>query len=57
AKIKQHLPPYIRIQRIMRDIPAFLIEAGCKKSNLRQLVDKRLKELDINCNCIRCLRR
>jgi len=54
AKIKQHLPPYVRIQRIMRDIPAFLIEAGCKKSNLRQLVNKRLKELDINCNCIRC---
>lgn len=54
AKIKQHLPPYVRIQRIMRDIPAFLIEAGCKKSNLRQLVEKRLKELDINCNCIRC---
>ncbi len=54
AEIKQHLPPYVRIQRIMRDIPAFLIEAGCKKSNLRQLVDKRLKELDINCNCIRC---
>ncbi len=54
AKIKQHIPPYVRIQRIMRDIPAFLIEAGCKKSNLRQLVGKRLKELDINCNCIRC---
>ncbi|GAH29550.1 unnamed protein product, partial [marine sediment metagenome] len=54
AKIKQHLPPYVRIQRIMRDIPAFLIEAGCKKSNLRQLVNTRLKELDINCNCIRC---
>lgn len=54
AKIKQHLPPYVRIQRIMRDIPASLIEAGCNKSNLRQLVNKRLKELDINCNCIRC---
>lgn len=54
AKIKQHLPPYVRIQRIMRDIPAPLIEAGCNKSNLRQLVNKRLKELDINCNCIRC---
>ncbi len=54
AKIKQHLPPYVRIQRIMRDIPAFLIEAGCNKSNLRQLVNKRLKELDIHCNCIRC---
>ena len=51
---KQKFPPYVRIQRIMRDIPAFLIEAGCKKSNLRQLVQKRLEELDSKCNCIRC---
>jgi elongator complex protein 3 len=51
---KQKFPPYVRIQRIMRDIPAFLIEAGCKKSNLRQLIQKRLEELDSKCNCIRC---
>jgi len=54
ANVKSNLPPYVRIQRIMRDIPASLIEAGCKKSNLRQLVQERLKELDANCNCIRC---
>ncbi len=54
ANVKRNLPPYVRIQRIMRDIPAPLIEAGCKKSNLRQLVQERLKELDANCNCIRC---
>ncbi len=54
AEAKINLPPYVRIQRIMRDIPAPLIEAGCKKSNLRQLVQNRLKELDAKCNCIRC---
>ncbi|NVM47064.1 MAG: tRNA uridine(34) 5-carboxymethylaminomethyl modification radical SAM/GNAT enzyme Elp3, partial [Candidatus Lokiarchaeota archaeon] len=54
AKVKSNLPPYVRIQRIMRDIPATLIEAGCKNSNLRQLVQERLRELDETCKCIRC---
>ncbi|HUW90822.1 MAG TPA: tRNA uridine(34) 5-carboxymethylaminomethyl modification radical SAM/GNAT enzyme Elp3 [Candidatus Nanopelagicaceae bacterium] len=54
SNVKQNIPSYVRIQRIMRDIPAFLIEAGCKKSNLRQLVHKRLDELNSKCNCIRC---
>jgi len=54
SNVKQKLPSYVRIQRIMRDIPAFLIEAGCKKSNLRQLVHKRLEELNSKCKCIRC---
>jgi elongator complex protein 3 len=54
ANIKSNIPPYVRIQRIMRDIPAQLIEAGCKKSNLRQLVQKRMNELNIKCSCIRC---
>ena len=54
AKVKSNLPPYVRIQRIMRDIPANLIEAGCKNSNLRQLVQQKLKEMDETCKCIRC---
>jgi elongator complex protein 3 len=54
TKVKSNLPPYVRIQRIMRDIPATLIEAGCKHSNLRQLVQNRLEELNSTCNCIRC---
>lgn len=54
AEVKQKLPTYVRIQRIMRDIPAPLIEAGCNKSNLRQLVHERLKENGTRCNCIRC---
>ena len=54
ARVKTNLPPYVRIQRIMRDIPATLIEAGCKNSNLRQLVQDRLKEINQTCKCIRC---
>jgi len=54
ARIKKAIPPYVRIQRIMRDIPAPLIEAGCKSSNLRQLIQQRLKQLNGKCNCIRC---
>ncbi|MFX0076367.1 MAG: tRNA uridine(34) 5-carboxymethylaminomethyl modification radical SAM/GNAT enzyme Elp3 [Candidatus Hermodarchaeota archaeon] len=54
ANVKQKIPSYMRIQRVMRDIPAFLIEAGCKKSNLRQLIHRRLEDLDAKCNCIRC---
>ena len=54
ANVKQNLPSYVRIQRIMRDIPANLIEAGCKKSNLRQIIQERMKQLDTQCKCIRC---
>ncbi|MFW9942896.1 MAG: tRNA uridine(34) 5-carboxymethylaminomethyl modification radical SAM/GNAT enzyme Elp3 [Candidatus Thorarchaeota archaeon] len=54
ATVKKNLPSYVRIQRIMRDIPANLIEAGCKNSNLRQLVQERLREMKETCKCIRC---
>jgi elongator complex protein 3 len=54
AKIKAKIPKYVRIQRIQRDIPAYLIEDGVKKSNLRQLVQDKLAERNQRCNCIRC---
>ena len=54
ANVKINLPTYVRIQRIMRDIPATLIQAGCKNSNLRQLVQERLREINETCKCIRC---
>jgi len=54
ASAKKELPLYVRIQRIMRDIPAPLIQAGCNKSNLRQLVQEKLKKDGATCNCIRC---
>ncbi len=53
-EVKKTVPPWIRIMRVQRDIPAYLIEAGVKRSNLRQLVLRRLKEEGVRCRCIRC---
>lgn len=53
-EVKKLIPPYVRVQRIQRDIPAKLIEAGVKKSNLRQLVHKALASEGERCHCIRC---
>lgn len=54
ADIKEMVPPWVRIMRIQRDIPADKIIAGIKKSNLRQLVEEELKKRGKHCNCIRC---
>jgi elongator complex protein 3 len=54
AEIKKALPPWVRVMRVQRDIPARLIAAGVKKSNLRQLVQQKIKEQGGSCNCIRC---
>ena len=53
-EVKKMIPPWVRIMRVQRDIPAFLIEAGVDRSNLRQLVLKRLREQGLRCRCIRC---
>jgi len=54
TEVKKIIPPWIRIMRIQRDIPAPLIVAGVKKSNLRELVRDKLRQEDIRCRCIRC---
>jgi len=48
--IKKIVPYYIRINRLIRDIPASYIMAGNKITNLRQLI----QEKGAKCNCIRC---
>ncbi|MEM2250779.1 MAG: tRNA uridine(34) 5-carboxymethylaminomethyl modification radical SAM/GNAT enzyme Elp3 [Candidatus Hadarchaeales archaeon] len=54
TKIKQEIPAWVRIQRIQRDIPADLIEAGVRAGNLRQIVKRRLEVEGKKCKCIRC---
>jgi elongator complex protein 3 len=49
-KIKKIVPYYVRINRLIRDIPASYIMAGNKITNLRQLI----QEKGVKCNCIRC---
>lgn len=48
--IKKIVPPYVRIARLIRDIPEISIEAGNKISNLRQI----LQQQGVACQCIRC---
>jgi len=54
ARAKAILPPYVRLQRVQRDIPAKLITAGSIHGNLRQMAQARLKEKGGSCRCIRC---
>ena len=54
AEVKKHLPPWVRVMRVQRDIPAGLIVAGVDKSNLRQIIHQKLAEHGERCNCIRC---
>jgi elongator complex protein 3 len=55
AECKRRVPPWVRIQRIDRDIPVPQIAAGVDKSNLRQIARNRLRNtLGVDCRCIRC---
>ncbi|MGC8998403.1 MAG: tRNA uridine(34) 5-carboxymethylaminomethyl modification radical SAM/GNAT enzyme Elp3 [Candidatus Bathyarchaeia archaeon] len=54
VEVKKMVPPWVRIMRVQRDIPAPLIVAGVKMSNLRQLVQQKLREQGLRCRCIRC---
>ncbi len=51
---KRLVPEYCRLNRVMRDIPAPEIAEGVTTSNLRQLVQQRLKAAGTPCRCIRC---
>lgn len=54
ARMKRHVPEYCRIMRVDRDIPTHQIAAGVKKTNLRELVERKCAELGVKCRCIRC---
>jgi len=51
---KKQIPKYVRIIRVIRDIPATYIQAGSKVSNLRQWLDNDMKKNNWRCKCIRC---
>ena len=53
-KIKMIIPNYVRIIRVIRDIPSNSIEAGNKISNLREIVQNEMEKRQLKCQCIRC---
>jgi len=52
--IKGVIPKYVRISRLMRDIPSKFILAGSRDLALRGTVRKRMQEARVRCSCIRC---
>jgi elongator complex protein 3 len=53
ARIKSIIPKYVRISRVLRDIPSQYIVAGCKDS-LRDVVKQHMRQQGMECKCIRC---
>ncbi|MCK5408953.1 MAG: tRNA uridine(34) 5-carboxymethylaminomethyl modification radical SAM/GNAT enzyme Elp3 [Candidatus Heimdallarchaeota archaeon] len=54
AEIKTMIPPYVRIKRVLRDIPAHQIAGGPNKSDLRLDAQAILVSEGKKCRCIRC---
>ena len=53
VNIKSIVPKYVRISRVLRDIPPKFIVGGLKDA-VRDLVRQRMEQQDIECRCIRC---
>ncbi|MFH0847419.1 MAG: tRNA uridine(34) 5-carboxymethylaminomethyl modification radical SAM/GNAT enzyme Elp3 [Chloroflexota bacterium] len=53
CRIKALVPPYVRISRVLRDIPSKFIVGGIKDS-LRDKAREQMKAMGLNCRCIRC---
>ena len=54
TKVKLTIPYYVRINRLIRDIPKESITAGNKITNLRQVLAEKMKQNHVKCKCMRC---
>lgn len=52
--VKSRIPPYVRINRLIRDIPSSYILGGISDTSGRQRIEKVMKNRHKKCNCIRC---
>ncbi len=53
-ELKQIVPYYCRINRLIRDFPEQSIQAGNKITNLREMLQNELKKRNLRCHCLRC---
>ena len=53
-RMKLMVPPYVRVARLMRDIPRKFIIAGCDDLALRETIHNLMLERGLQCRCIRC---
>lgn len=52
--IKKITPPYVRIDRLVRDISKQWVSAGTYLTNMRQLIHHEMAGEGWSCQCIRC---
>lgn len=52
--IKKMTPPFVRIDRLVRDISKKWVSAGTKATNMRQYIQAEMKQEGWSCQCIRC---
>lgn len=53
-EISAMTPPWVRVDRLVRDISRKWVAAGTVRTNFRQIVEEELKEEGRPCRCIRC---
>ena len=51
---KKKVHPWVRLNRVIRDIPDFYITAGNNIPNYREHVLKEMDKRNLECKCIRC---
>jgi elongator complex protein 3 len=54
ADFKTTIPPYCRVNRVIRDIPSPHVVAGNRRTSLRQDALAELARRGVSCQCIRC---
>ncbi|KAL7687916.1 putative GNAT domain, acyl-CoA N-acyltransferase, radical SAM extension [Plasmopara halstedii] len=52
--VKAQVHPWIRLNRVIRDIPSQYILGGMDEPNLRQVIGIKMLERGTPCKCIRC---
>jgi len=53
-EIKLNTPPWVRIDRLVRDISKKWVSSGTHQTNIRQVIQQELKDSNKFCKCIRC---
>ncbi|MEA5078003.1 MAG: tRNA uridine(34) 5-carboxymethylaminomethyl modification radical SAM/GNAT enzyme Elp3 [Anaerolineaceae bacterium] len=54
ADLKESIPQYCRVNRVIRDIPSIHVVEGNKRTSLRQDVMLELHKRGKTCRCVRC---
>lgn len=52
--VKSQVHPWIRLNRVIRDLPHLYISTEGYREDLRQIIQKEMQKKGLKCKCIRC---